>query len=94
MTTLARRDDEELARGVTAWCARQWPDAAYELVQLDRPKAGWTNETLLVTLRPRVPAASGAHPELSDIRIVQDRRDLTAQIPAFVITFLEGVWSG
>jgi 8-oxo-dGTP pyrophosphatase MutT (NUDIX family) len=38
--------------------------------------------------------ASGAHPELSDIRIVRDRGDLTAQIPGFVITFLEGVWSG
>jgi 8-oxo-dGTP pyrophosphatase MutT (NUDIX family) len=38
--------------------------------------------------------ASGAHPELSDIRIVRDRGDLAAQIPGFVITFLEGVWSG
>src|SRR3984885_15442298 len=37
--------------------------------------------------------ASGAHAELCDIRIVRDRGDLTAQIPAFVITFLEGVWS-
>jgi 8-oxo-dGTP pyrophosphatase MutT (NUDIX family) len=38
--------------------------------------------------------ASGAHPELSDIRIVWDRGDLTAQIPGFVITFLESIWSG
>jgi hypothetical protein len=38
--------------------------------------------------------ASGAHAELSDIRVVRDRGDLTAQIPRFVITFLEGVWSG
>ncbi|HXL64518.1 MAG TPA: NUDIX hydrolase [Xanthobacteraceae bacterium] len=38
--------------------------------------------------------ASGAHPELSDIRIVRDRGDLTAQIPGFVITFLESIWSG
>jgi 8-oxo-dGTP pyrophosphatase MutT (NUDIX family) len=38
--------------------------------------------------------ASGAHPELSDIRIVRGRGDLTAQIPGFVISFLEGVWSG
>jgi 8-oxo-dGTP pyrophosphatase MutT (NUDIX family) len=37
--------------------------------------------------------ASGAHPELSDIRIVRDRGDLTAQIPGFVVTFLESVWS-
>jgi 8-oxo-dGTP pyrophosphatase MutT (NUDIX family) len=36
--------------------------------------------------------ASGAHPELSDIRIVRDRGDLTPQIPAFVTTFLESVW--
>jgi hypothetical protein len=38
--------------------------------------------------------ASGAHAELSDIRVVRDRGDLSAQIPRFVITFLEGVWSG
>ena len=38
--------------------------------------------------------ASGAHPELSDIRIVRDRGDLTAQIPGFVITFLESIRSG
>jgi 8-oxo-dGTP pyrophosphatase MutT (NUDIX family) len=36
--------------------------------------------------------ASGAHPELSDIRIVRDRGDLTAQIPGFVVAFLESVW--
>ena len=53
MTTLARRDDAELARGVTAWCEHTWPDLGYELVHLERPKAGWTNETLLVTLRSR-----------------------------------------
>ena len=38
--------------------------------------------------------ASGAHPELSDIRIVRGRGDLTAQIPRFVVTFLESVWTG
>lgn len=53
MTTLARRDDAELVRGLTAWCARQFPDAGYEIVQFDRPRSGWTNETLLVTLRDR-----------------------------------------
>src|ERR1700683_1235734 len=36
--------------------------------------------------------ASGAHPELSDIHIVRDTGDLTAEIPAFVIAFLESVW--
>jgi aminoglycoside phosphotransferase (APT) family kinase protein len=51
MTTLARRDDADLARGLAAWCAQRWPDAGYEIAQLDRPRAGWTNETLLVTLR-------------------------------------------
>ena len=51
MTTLARRDDEELARGFTAWCAQHWPDAGYEIEDFDRPRAGWTNETLLVGLR-------------------------------------------
>jgi aminoglycoside phosphotransferase (APT) family kinase protein len=51
MTTLARRDDEELARGLTAWCAQQWPGAGYEIERFDRPRAGWTNETLLVGLR-------------------------------------------
>jgi aminoglycoside phosphotransferase (APT) family kinase protein len=53
MTTLARRDDAELARGFTAWCANRWPDAGYVIARLDRPRAGWTNETLLVTLRDR-----------------------------------------
>jgi aminoglycoside phosphotransferase (APT) family kinase protein len=53
MTTLARRDDDELARGFTAWCAHRWPDADYENAQLGRPRAGWTNETLLVTMRGR-----------------------------------------
>jgi aminoglycoside phosphotransferase (APT) family kinase protein len=53
MTTLARRDDAELARGFTEWCARRWPDAGYEIVHLDRPRSGWTNETLLLTLGDR-----------------------------------------
>jgi aminoglycoside phosphotransferase (APT) family kinase protein len=51
MTTLARRDDDELARGLTAWCAHEWSGAGYEITHFDRPSAGWTNETLLVTLR-------------------------------------------
>jgi aminoglycoside phosphotransferase (APT) family kinase protein len=51
MTTLARRDDAELARGFTAWCTHRWPDAGYEIARFDRPRAGWTNETLLVALR-------------------------------------------
>jgi aminoglycoside phosphotransferase (APT) family kinase protein len=51
MTTLARRDDTELTRGFTAWSANHWPDAGYEIARLDRPSTGWTNETLLVTLR-------------------------------------------
>jgi aminoglycoside phosphotransferase (APT) family kinase protein len=50
MTTLARRDDAELARGFTDWCTRQWPDAGYEIADLARPRSGWTNETLLVAL--------------------------------------------
>src|SRR5258708_3627349 len=53
MTTLARRDDDELARGFTAWCARRWPGAGYEIARFARPHAGWTNETLLLTLRAR-----------------------------------------
>ncbi len=54
MTTLARRDDDELTHGLTAWCAQRWPDAGYEIARLARPRAGWTNETLLLTLRGRV----------------------------------------
>jgi len=53
MTTLARRDDAELARGFTTWCTNRWPDVGYDIVRFDRPSAGWTNETLLVTLRDR-----------------------------------------
>jgi aminoglycoside phosphotransferase (APT) family kinase protein len=59
MTTLARRNDDDLARGFTAWCAHRWPDAGYEIAQLDRPRAGWTNETLLVTMRNRVAGERG-----------------------------------
>ena len=36
--------------------------------------------------------ASGAHSELSDIRVVTGRGDLTAQVPAFVAAFLKSVW--
>jgi aminoglycoside phosphotransferase (APT) family kinase protein len=57
MTTLARRDDAALVRGLTAWCAQRWPKAGYEIAGFDRPSAGWTNETLLVTLRPTGPGA-------------------------------------
>jgi aminoglycoside phosphotransferase (APT) family kinase protein len=53
MTTLARRDDAVLARGFTEWCAHRWPDAGYVIARLDRPRSGWTNETLLLTLRDR-----------------------------------------
>lgn len=53
MTTLARRDDAELARGLTAWCANRWPEAGYEIAKVGRPSTGWTNETLMVTLRDR-----------------------------------------
>jgi aminoglycoside phosphotransferase (APT) family kinase protein len=49
MTTLARRDDGELTRGIAAWCAHRWPDATHEVVSLTRPNSGWSNETLLVT---------------------------------------------
>jgi 8-oxo-dGTP pyrophosphatase MutT (NUDIX family) len=38
--------------------------------------------------------ASVAQPEFSDIRIVRERADLTGQIPAFVVAFLESVWRG
>ena len=53
MTKLAQRDDGELARGFTRWCAREWPDATHEITSFARPKAGWSNETLLVTLASR-----------------------------------------
>ena len=36
--------------------------------------------------------ASGTHSELSDIRVVTGRSDLTAQVPAFVAAFLKSVW--
>jgi hypothetical protein len=36
--------------------------------------------------------ASGTHPELSDIRMVRGRGDLTAQVPTFVAAFLESIW--
>jgi hypothetical protein len=36
--------------------------------------------------------AAIAQPEFSDIRMVRERGDLTAQMPAFVVAFLERVW--
>ncbi len=51
MTTLAQRDDAQLRRGFTAWCAHQWPTAGFAVERLARPSAGWSNETLLVTLQ-------------------------------------------
>jgi aminoglycoside phosphotransferase (APT) family kinase protein len=57
MTTLARRDDGELARGIAKWCAHQWPGEAHEVVELTRPNSGWSNETVLVTTSSRTGAA-------------------------------------
>jgi aminoglycoside phosphotransferase (APT) family kinase protein len=54
MTTLARRDDGELVRGIAAWCAHRWPDSTHEVVELSRPNSGWSNETLIVTMRSRL----------------------------------------
>jgi aminoglycoside phosphotransferase (APT) family kinase protein len=51
MATLARRDDGALGQGFALWCARRWPDLAFEVAELTRPSAGWSNETLLVTMR-------------------------------------------
>ena len=53
MTTLARRDDNELALGIAKWCAHRWPDATHEVVELTRPNSGWSNETVLVATRSR-----------------------------------------
>jgi aminoglycoside phosphotransferase (APT) family kinase protein len=53
MTTLARRDDGELARGIATWCAHRWPESTHEVVELTRPNSGWSNETLLVTTSSR-----------------------------------------
>jgi aminoglycoside phosphotransferase (APT) family kinase protein len=57
MTTLARRADDELAHGLATWCAHQWPAATHEVVELTRPNAGWSNETLLVTTSSRTGTA-------------------------------------
>jgi aminoglycoside phosphotransferase (APT) family kinase protein len=48
MVTLARRDDDELVRGLQAWCRHRWPGAPCTVVGITRPSAGWTNETLVV----------------------------------------------
>src|SRR2546423_14254537 len=53
MTTLARRDDAELAQGFANWCAHRWSDATHAVVELTRPSSGWANETLLVTVSSR-----------------------------------------
>ena len=53
MTTLARRDDERARAGFASWCAHRWPDATHEVVELTRPKSGWANETVLVSITSR-----------------------------------------
>jgi aminoglycoside phosphotransferase (APT) family kinase protein len=53
MSPLARRDDGELVRGLTRWYGQVRPGEQHEVVELARPKAGWSNETLLVTTRSR-----------------------------------------
>ena len=61
MTTLARRDDAELARGFTEWCAHRWPDAGYVIARLERaagfergdtPEAKFQKVETLVTVHP------------------------------------------
>ena len=59
MATLARRDDGALADGFTAWCASRWPEAAFGGAELTRPSVGWSNETLLITMRSSVGDRSG-----------------------------------
>lgn len=49
MTTLARRDDRELIRGLEAWCEHRRPGTSCTVTGMTRPSAGWTNETLVVT---------------------------------------------
>jgi aminoglycoside phosphotransferase (APT) family kinase protein len=74
MTTLARRDDGVLARGLANWCAHRWPDATHEVVELTRPNSGWANETLLVTTSSR----TGSH----------ERRDrLVVRLPPTLATW-------
>jgi aminoglycoside phosphotransferase (APT) family kinase protein len=67
MTTLARRDDGELARGFAGWCTQRRPDEIHEVVELTRPKAGWSNETLLVTTVST--GASGSRRERVVVRL-------------------------
>lgn len=48
MATLARRDDDDLIRGLQGWCRQRWPGTSCTVAAMTRPSAGWTNETLVV----------------------------------------------
>jgi aminoglycoside phosphotransferase (APT) family kinase protein len=48
MTTGHLRDEHALASGITAWLAHRQPQRTVDHVELKRPAAGWSNETVLV----------------------------------------------
>ncbi len=93
MTTLTRRDDAQLARDVERWCDHRDPGARHEVVELHRPAAGWTNETVLVTVaRPDRDTA----PEALVVRLppplpTWPRYDLRAQARVLETLAAQGV---
>ncbi len=50
MATGRLRDDADTSRALARWAATRWPDRpGIDVVGLERPAAGWSNETVLVT---------------------------------------------
>ncbi len=46
----SRRDETALSGGLDAWGAARWGRHSWRVVELSRPQAGWSNETLILTV--------------------------------------------
>ena len=92
--SVAREVAEETGLGPANWMADSgWTCvlegsriALMKVLRLSEPADASRRRILAHLARERMP-------ELSDIRIVRDRRDLDAMMPSFMIAFLEHVWS-
>jgi aminoglycoside phosphotransferase (APT) family kinase protein len=72
MTTGHQRDDHAIASGLATWMEHRYPDRTIGRIELRRPAAGWSNETVLVSAqvsgRPerfvvRLPPLIASYPE-------------------------------
>ena len=71
-----RRDDDQLARDVSAWGAHHFSMPSWRVAHLARPSSGWANETVIIT----VSGVGDGGPE--DDRLVVRMPPLTPVFPA------------